>query len=190
MDRNKKIILISAIILLVIIILVLVFFWFNKKPDETTQPPTDQTEIIPPGEGQVETLPPPSEARLKSETDYPLGLESLTSSFAERLASYSSDSNFKNFQDLNIISTAKMRAYLDNSRATSLVGQNGFEAQAAKVLNNQIIYLTEGKAVVVVSLQLVKYLGDQIEPTIGYAKLELTALKSGDVWLVDEIKWQ
>ena len=191
-DRKKKIILISIIIiiLIVIIVLFLIFNPFKKKTAEVILPSGSQNENQTPTTGKINSLPDPSSERIKNDKDYPLGLEALTSSYAERLASYSSDAKFKNLQDLKILSSSKMIAYINDFISTSNIGQDGYEAQEAKALNNKLILLTDNQAVILVSLQLSKYSDDQIEPTIDYSKVELTLIKSGNDWQVDEAKWQ
>lgn len=191
MDRKKKIISASIIIiiLIVIIILFLIFNPFGKRPNETA-PPADQNGNQASTAGKIDLLPPPSAARIQNEKDYPLGLESLTSSYAERFASYSSDADFKNLDDLKILSTSKMQAFIDGYMATSQIGQNGYELQEAKALNNQLIYLSQDKALVAVSLQLTKFQGEQANPTTSYSKVELTVLKNRDEWKVDEANWK
>lgn len=192
MERKKKIILISIIAILLVLIIVLFLFFnpFTKKPAEEVLPPVNQNENQNISNGAIDSLPAPSPERVKSEKDYPLGLESLASSFAERFASYSSDAKFKNLQDLVILSTPKMKSFIDDFISTSNVGKNGYEAQEAKALNNQLIFLNQDKAVIVVSLQLTKVQGEQSEPVISYSKVELTLLKSGDEWKVDEAIWK
>jgi hypothetical protein len=115
MDRRKKIILISVIVILLIVIIVL-FLLFNpfKKTPTEELPPANTNENQAVTVGQIDLLPPPSPERIKDEKDYPLGLESLASSFAARFASYSTDAKFKNLQDLKILSTPKMQSYIDN----------------------------------------------------------------------------
>lgn len=191
-DRKKRIILISIIIiiLIVIIVLFLIFNPFKKKPTEVILPSGSQNENQTPTTGKIDSLPEPSSERIKNDKDYPLGLESLASSYAERFASYSSDAKFKNLQDLKILSTAKMQSFIDNFIATSSIGADGYEAQEAKALNNQLIYLKDNQAVVVVSLQLSKSLGEQATPTISYSKVELKVVKVGDEWKVDEATWK
>lgn len=192
MERKKKIIWISVLIILLIIIfiLLLIFNPFSKKPTETIIPAGNQNQNQTPLTGTVNTLPSPSPDRIKNEEDYPLGLESLASSYAERFGSYSSDANFKNLQDLKILSTTRMVNFIDSYVVTSTLGQDGYEAQEAKALNNQLIFLNDEKAVIMVSLQLNKYIGDQIDPTIDYSKVELTLIKNGTEWQVDEAIWK
>ncbi|MDO8668712.1 MAG: hypothetical protein Q7K65_00270 [Candidatus Buchananbacteria bacterium] len=187
MSRRNKIILISALALVAAVLIFL--FFFNKKPAEVN-PPENENGNQPTSLGQIDLLPPPSAERQSTEKDYPLGLESLTSSFAERFASYSSDAKFKNLEDLKILSTSKMQSSIDSFIATSRIGTNGFEAQEAKALNNQLIYLSADKAMVLISLQLSKFQGEQAEPIIDYSKVQLSVLKTGDDWKVDEAVWQ
>jgi len=190
MERKKKIILMVAVIVLIIVILFLIFRLFNKKSPVADLPVVNNNQNQAPMTDTIKPLPAPSLDRVKNEEDYPLGLESLASSYAERFGSYSSDAKFKNLQDLKILSSSKMIAYINDFISTSNIGQDGYEAQEAKALNNKLILLTDNQAVILVSLQLSKYSDDQIEPTIDYSKVELTLIKSGNDWQVDEAKWQ
>ena len=186
MDRKRKIIIISlVIIILIILVVLLILFWpFGKKPVEVT--PEEQTTPV---TNQIEQLPPPGSKRVEDEKNYPLGLEPLAMSYAERFASYSSDANFKNLEDLVTLSTSKMQSFINNFIATSEIGSNGYEAVEAKALNSQLIFLKDNDSVLVISLQLTKFSGDKANFTTDYGKLELRAVKSGDEWKIDEVKW-
>lgn len=187
MDRRRKIIIISLIVVVLIVLVVLFIFFnpFGKKPAEVITPEEETLPVV----SQTEQLPPPSPERIETEKNYPLGLEPLALSYAERFASYSSDANFKNFQDLKPLSTSQMQAFIDNLIATSQIGSSGYEAVAAKALNSQLIYSKDDQAVVVVSLQLTKFSGDKTDSTTDYGKLELRTVKSGDEWKINEVKW-
>lgn len=190
MDRRKKIIIILIAIVLVIAIILLLIYFFGKKPIDTVVPPVDETENIVPTDGLISQLPAPSEKRAQDEKDYPLGLKSLASSYAERFASYSTDANFKNLQDLKIISTVKMQSYINELISTSVLGSEGYESQEARALNNQLIFLDQTQALVLVSLQLTKFVGEESLSTTSYTKLELNLVKIDDEWNVDEVTWK
>ncbi len=190
MDRRKKIIIISILVLVIVLLIALIFFFLNRKPVTIDSTPTNQTEVLPLTNGTIDVLPEPSEERIKNDSNYPLGLESFTSSYAERFASYSSDANFKNLKDLEVVSTSRMQIYINNLIVTSQIGQNGYEAQVAKALNNKIISVSSDQAVVLISLQLSKYFGEQSNATTDYSKIELSVIKVNGEWIVDSISWQ
>lgn len=185
MDRRRKIIIISAVVvLLIILIILLIFFNPLKKPAVVTLE-EEATPIV----NQVEQLPPPSPARVEGEKNYPLGLEPLAMSYAERFASYSTDAQSKNLEDLKPLSTVKMQAFINEFINASPADSGSYEAVEAKALNSQLIYSKDSQAVVSVSLQLNKFSGDKADFTTDYDKLELRAVKSGDEWKIDEVRW-
>lgn len=186
MDREKlkKIIVIVLIILFIILLLLLLFFWLRKpKPVET---PPQNTNVV----ANVEQLPPPSAERMQDEKSYPLGLKQLVLAFAERFASYSTDADFKNFSDLEPLSTDRMIAYMADFVKNTAIGADGFEAVEAKALNSKSIISSETNATVDVSLQLTKYLKDKQNPETTYGRIQIKCVKVNGEWKVDEAVWQ
>ena len=138
----------------------------------------------------ITQLPGPSPERVEDDNSYPLGLKQLALSYAERFASYSTDANFKNLEDLKSLSTNNMIDFIDDFITSSDVNGDFFEATEAKALNSKLSYLTDSRATVDVSLQLVKFFGDKSSSTIDYGNMELECVKVGDEWRVDEANWK
>ena len=189
MDR-KKIAIISTVVVLILLVLLLFLFLilFRKEEVEVPEPKVEepQNSIV----EQLEKLPPPSEERIKDDNDYPLGLKQLAMSYAERFSSYSSDANFKNLSDLETLSTAKMKASIDEFISNSNLSTDNYEAVEARALNSKLIYLTDNEAVIVVSLQINKFESDKLNFETSYSKIELKLVNVNNQWFVDEAKLQ
>ncbi|MBU1131247.1 hypothetical protein KJ840_03890 [Patescibacteria group bacterium] len=109
--------------------------------------------------------------------------------FAERYASFSTDSNFANLEEVKLFSTAAMINQLDQIISQ---GQQtaGFYGVTSKVLNVNIEELTEesGAGRALVSLQRQETQTDG-QTKVFYQNLELYLIKSEDNWLVDRSEW-
>lgn len=188
MNRKRLIIIMSVILILLIIALIVFLLFFRPTTPEVVSQPTNEVNSNTNITRQIEGLPEPSPERVEDEENYPLGLKQLAMSFSERFASYSTDANFKNLNDLRTLSTSKMEQFINDYIATAGVS-DGFEAVEAKAINSQLIDFTEGSATLVMSLQLNKFEGDKADFETTYEKIELKCVREGDEWRVDEIKW-
>jgi len=191
MDNRKKVILISLIVATMVLI-VIIFWWlfFRPQPLAPTglgQPTPSQQAI----NQQTAVLPSSSGQRVSEANNFPLDLKQTAATFAERLASYSSDQPDKNLDDLKGFMTAKMQGNLPELRteqASALGGVYvGFDATA---LSTELTAVDKTTAMVLVNLQRFQYLGSTVSPKIFYQKLLLNFSKVGESWLVDSIKWQ
>ena len=113
---------------------------------------------------------------------------SIARNFAERYASFSSDSHFSNLQELKILSTPQMSSRLEQIIRTTPTS-TAFYGVTAKVLKIDIDSLndTSGVAKVTANLQKQETKGNQ-QPTVSYQNMSLDLVKSGNTWLVDQVK--
>jgi hypothetical protein len=191
MDRKRIIVIITSVVVVLLIILLIIFLLFRFGQDETSPPELTNTNTEPDEiTRQIEQLPPPSEKRVESDEKYPLGLKQFALAYSERFASYSTDANFKNLEDLKPLSTNKMINWIDDYITDFDFNNGEFEAVEARALNNQLLYHAEDTAIITVSLQLTKFKGNRTNPETTYGKVELRGVKVGDQWKIDEVNWQ
>lgn len=113
--------------------------------------------------------------------------------FAERYASFSTDSQFLNLEEVKLMATANMRSAIDQLKkemSSSSSGQ-GFYGVSSKALKTEITNLDEpaGQAQIMVSLQRSER-KDGASDFVYYQDLDLSLVKSGESWLVDSANWQ
>ncbi len=193
MSKKKKII-------ITIISFFFIFLFFNlikdkemidlsnfNKPEEKEIIPE---EIIP--EYQSESVVLEYETFLLediSQTNSELLIINLAKNFTERFGSWSTDNQGVNLEELLPLSTAKMKAHLNNIVLDYEVEE--FFALFTKSLATEIIFLDEeeGDAKVLVKTQRIKTLSD-LSTEVYYQDMELDIILSGDKWLVTEAQWQ
>ena len=164
---------------------------FNK-PEEKEIIPEEiiPEEIIP--EYQSESVVLEYETFLLediSQTNSELLIINLAKNFTERFGSWSTDNQGVNLEELLPLSTAKMKAHLNNIVLDYEVEE--FFALFTKSLATEIIFLDEeeGDAKVLVKTQRIKTLSD-LSTEVYYQDMELDIILSGDKWLVTEAQWQ
>ena len=159
---------------------------FNKPEEKEIIP----EEIIP--EYQSESVVLEYETFLLediSQTNSELLIINLAKNFTERFGSWSTDNQGVNLEELLPLSTAKMKAHLNNIVLDYEVEE--FFALFTKSLATEIIFLDEeeGDAKVLVKTQRIKTLSD-LSTEVYYQDMELDIILSGDKWLVTEAQWQ
>lgn len=110
--------------------------------------------------------------------------------FSERFASFSTDSNYANLEEVKLLASAKLTLQLDKM-IESANESASFYGVSSKVLKVKINSLDEtaGLAKATVTLQRQETSQGQA-PLVYYQDLELLLIRSGEEWLVDSFKWQ
>ena len=203
MDNRKKL----GILIIVIgflIIAAIIYFIFIRKPQEgplQTEPIASTTVQLP--EPDSSDITPSDKPRNYQQYDISKEAEhntnandvaKLSASFAERLGSFSNESNYRNFEDLNIFMTASMRAwaeeYVEKMRADN--PYNGvYYGITTKAINTEVKSFneTQGNAEVIIVTQRREVKLDGGENNYQQ-NLRLTFLKQNGQWLVDGAYWE
>ncbi len=184
---SKKTLIIISVIILVIIGLALAILlvddsFFNKS--ETIN--FDQDQIIDDIEVVEEIKPEPEVIINLTPTE--VTVITVANNFAERFASYSTDSNTTNLEEVKLLSSSWLINKLDDM--IDNVGEaNEFYGISSKVLKTNIDSLDEsnGQASLTITLQRQETMGS--ETKVIYQDLELTLVKTGNNWLVNDFEW-
>lgn len=208
-QKNKRILWLVIIILLILIIAALIYLYlvFYNSP---TEPVSDlnnnanQTipapEITPPG---LDTYNQPNSAVLADiEAEVGANGESMdeniilvANSFAERFGSYSNQSDYLNFADLDMFMTDSMSnwipRYIDQLDAEN-PDFNIYYAIETKVISNQINQMAEDstEAEILIKTQRQEFENDIGNPRIFYQDLRLDLVKVNDEWKVNGAYWE
>jgi len=203
--ENRKKLGIFIVVIGLLIIAAIVYFIFIKKADET---PTNE-EPIGTSTVQLPEVPETSDVtpsdRPRNYQQYDISQEKahvtgaadvakLGASFAERLGSYSNQSNYSNFEDLNIFMTATMRdwakTYVEKMRADNPYDGKYYGITTVAIgTETKSFDESQGKAEVVVSTQRRENKIDGSENNYEQ-NLRLTFVKENNQWLVDGAYWE
>ena len=205
MQTNRKKVGLALIIIGLLLICLIIYFGFMRRDagilvpvDEDGQP----AQLSPEEEVVVGTTPsdrPLDEARYDLSKEQPhvtneADLAKRAEGYAERLGSYSSQSDYNNFTSLKMYMTPAMQDWVDEEVA-KLRAKNGGDSYygiVTKALTTQIDSFDDktGKAVITV-------VTDRRESTeeIGGGEsfrqsIKFNFVKSGGTWLIDSAYWQ
>ncbi|PKM89059.1 hypothetical protein CVU83_00780 [Candidatus Falkowbacteria bacterium HGW-Falkowbacteria-2] len=192
-----------AIIIAGLLVIAAIIYFIFMRPVEQLEPiaPVDVPSGQLPGEPEESDLTPGNTPRrntydLSSETPHETNatdVAKLASIIAERLGSFSNQSNYSNFEDLNIFMTTTMRDWAktyvekmrtDNPYEGNYYGISTFSVNTSvKSFDNN-----NGNAEVVVGTLRRETKVDGSESEFNQ-DLRLVFVKEGDRWLVDGAYW-
>jgi hypothetical protein len=202
MNNNKKLGIFIVIVGFLIIVAISIYLF--RRNSATVVEPTLIDDV------PAEQLPVVSETRNTTPEDRPLRQEydvsqeaehevngndvaKLAVAFAERLGSYSNQSNYSNFEDLNIFMTSSMRdwakTYVEKTRRDNPYG-GSYYGVVTKAVSTEIVSFSDdqGRAEVIIGTQRGETLSDGGENSYQQ-NLRLTFVKESHQWLVDGAYW-
>lgn len=204
MQTNRKTIGLLFVLLGLLVIAAIIYFVFMKKA-ATEEPLTPGTNNpisqLPAGEEKGTTTPSDKPRR----TEYDLTKEPTHStnaadlaqrskSYAERLGSYSTQSDYGNFTDLKIYMTASLQAWADKYVAEQKASakSDSYYGITAKALTTEVKSFDDaaGTAEIIVTTER----RESTEKIGGgepfTQKLDLSFLKVNGEWLMDKAYWE
>ena len=192
MIRKKTIIILAVIIIIIIGLAVALMLtdenFFNPQSKDTQADITGSISQPAINANQPDQeLPAAPEPVLTQNEQF---LTTVARNFAERFASYSTDSHAANLVEVKLLASAKLSAKLDGL-INSSGSQGEYYGVSSKVLKVKINNLNEaaGEAEVTVSLQR-EETDAQNKQLVYYQDLYLNLISSGSDWLVDSFAWQ
>jgi hypothetical protein len=186
-----------AILLLAGIIYFLLFF---KSPGSAVpaspanQPAGNNLPAAAMPPAQPATTANPSAPPATKDQINQFNLTKVAAAFAERLGSYSNQSDYSNITDLKIFMTASMQQWADGFAAKAQ--KNNYSGIYQGVTTRAIAVETQnysdaaGKADILVRTQKAESSGTMDNVTTYYQDILITFIKENDQWLVDNAKWQ
>lgn len=204
MQNNRKTIGLMLILIGVIIIAVIIYFLFMKKAAVEAPATTVTTPIAKlPAVIEKGTTTPSDQPRnylqydVSKETAHTTNAADLAKragTYAERFGSYSTQSDYGNFTDLEIYMTPNLKTwaakYVEEQKASAKSGS--YYGITAKTLTTEIKSFdeTNGTAVIIVTTER-----RESTTSIGGGepfnqKLELSFLKVNGEWLMDKAYWE
>ncbi len=184
---NKKQIKILIIVFVIVLFVVVALFIIKQKTLNVVLPVLQKEESL---EEQKIVTPQIENKVMPITITEESTVESLSSNFAERLGSYSTDNRQENFISLNSYLTKEARSVLDTyiSNNEKLNG-NDYYGISSKALNAKAVISGES-ASSVVRLQQVETSGFDLKSNVIYKNLNLELIKQDGAWLVTSFKWE
>lgn len=184
---NKKQIKILIIVFVIVLFVVVALFIIKQKTLNVVLPVLQKEESL---EEQKIVTPQIENKVMPITITEESTVESLSSNFAERLGSYSTDNRQENFISLNSYLTKEARSVLDTyiSNNEKLNG-NDYYGISSKALNARAVISGES-ASSVVRLQQVETSGSDLKSNVIYKNLNLELIKQDGAWLVTSFKWE
>ncbi|MFA6194834.1 MAG: hypothetical protein WC719_03785 [Patescibacteria group bacterium] len=204
MQTNRKTIGLLFVLLGLLVIVAIIYFVFMKKAavEEPLLPADTPTSQLPAGEEKGTTTP---SDQPRNYTQYDVTKEAThtvnatdlaqrSKSYAERLGSYSTQSDYGNFTDLKIYMTASLQAWADKYVAEQKASakSDSYYGITAKALTTEVKSFDDkaGTAEIIVTTER----RESTEKIGGgepfTQKLDLSFLKVNGEWLMDKAYWE
>lgn len=205
-EKDGKKMLIALIIIILLLLAALVWFLFFFKWPKKAEPVTNQQSTEQPVQ-QLDTVDDTiatsvkqleivadKDAQAPDQKDVEMtNLEKLASLFAERLGSYSNQSEYGNLVDLKVFMTDSMNGWADDYIAKAKAESNYdgvYRGVMTRAISAEVSDLDDsnGTAKAVVHTQKVES-SDVSDNVVYYEDLSIGFKKEGPVWLVDDARW-
>ncbi len=196
--RTRIFVIVSIILLLILAISIAITVFSNKKTETENQPTNTQDgqeqQIF---DGQNGVLINNDDfsvidantpiAQMNSEEKIKSAAQNIAKIFVERYGSYSTDNPGQNLKDLEVLSTADLWKVLKSRIENMTVGED-FIGFTTRAFSSSITSFEEDKIIIrVISAREENKNGDIRNFN---QEAEVAVIKSGDVWLVDDVKWK
>lgn len=211
LTKRKKIIWLIIILLLLFIIAAIIYLFLvyfqaplpttnlnvnlNQAPVTLLQPVSTPADFNNPNTGVLADLQAMDDDEPINEAEQ-VDVILIAKSFAERFGSYSNQSDYSNFNDLEIFMTANMNNWIKNTYIDDLRSQNPnidiYYAIETKYISEQIISLDEtaGRAEIMIKTQRQEFENDILNPSVFYQDILLQLNKIDNQWKVNGAFWQ
>lgn len=202
MNNNKKLGIFIVVAGLLIILAIIYFVFMRDRAIIVETPAIDNVSTVqlPVVTKTVSTTPSDRPRRreydLEQEPEHEVNgndVAKLAAAFAERLGSYSNQSDYSNFEDLNIFMTASMRdwalKYVEKMRLENPYNGSYYGVSTKAVITEIVSFNDEqAKAEVIIGTQRNEITLDGGENSYQQ-NLRLTFVKERSQWLVDGAYW-
>jgi hypothetical protein len=182
MLSRKKLEVIAAVAIL-ILLLVLIFLFLRKPKTEVVveEVPVEQIQVMP----DIDPADIPAPGAVSAGT--------VTRIFVERFGSYSSESDFANVDDIMSLATPSYQTELDSLVAgyrRQFDEDAGYTGISTIVIGMKSLSESDTATTFLVTTQREESVGTPGDTTLRYQDVEVSLVKSGDEWLVNDLIWK
>jgi hypothetical protein len=208
-EKSGKKALIALIIIILLLLVALVWFLFFFKWPQKAETPKAEVKTEQPAPVQLPVVEETIATSVKQleivadqnapaadQRDVELAnLEKLASLFAERLGSYSNQSDYGNIVDLKVFMTDSMKEWADSyvAKAKADGAYDGvYRGTMTRAISAQVSSFDDktGTAKAMVQTQKIESSDAVDNEEVYYEDLAIEFKKEGSSWLVDYAKWQ
>ncbi len=182
MLSRRKIEVIAAVVIL-ILLLVLLFFILRKPKAEIDQNPEPEEIVNAMPEVDPQDIPEPGVVMAST----------VTRIFVERFGSYSSESDFANVDDVMKLATLTYQDELESLVAgyrRQFDENAGYTGISTIVIGIKMLTESDVAATFLVTTQREEAVGNPGNATLRYQDAEVSLVKSGDDWLINDLAWK
>lgn len=179
---KKKLEIVGAVVILILLLLLL---WFVLRKPKTEVPINNEPEQV------VDSLPEVNPADVPAPGV--VSASTIGRIFVERFGSYSSESNFENVDDVMSLATPSYQAELETLVASyrrQVDEADGYTGISTVVIGVTVISESETDASFLIMTQREEAVGNPGNTTLRYQNAEVSLVKSGDDWLIDDLAWK
>jgi len=181
MEHKTKFEIVLAV--LILIALAFLLWWLLlKKPatpevnlpatTEQATPSTPTPEVTPTNDVQITTAP------------------TIARTFVERLGSFSTESGYKNIDDVLVLATDSLQKELKSLKATALKAPAGaYYGVSTRVISLETEEESASTALISILTQRTESIADPLAKEYRYQSIDLSLVKSEDTWLVKDYTW-
>ncbi len=181
MERKKKFEVVGALLVLVALAFLLWWLLGRGTTEPTTNLPTTTEQA---GETPTET-PTTSEPRIQATT-----APTIARAFVERLGSFSTESGYKNIDDVMILASAGLQNDLKNLKASALKSPaKSYYGVSTRVVTIETESESAQNASIKITTSRTESINDPRSQTVRYQDITLNLVKSGNTWLVEDYSW-
>jgi len=190
--RARLFIFFSILVLLILAIVLLILASRKPTTPEAQIPTQGQlpggTGVTPSGGVSVPEVPAGPQIKPLSDLETQQNAaRQVAKIFAERYGSYSTDSNFENIRELEVLSTSRLWSSLSKQIKTSSAG-SGFVGVTTKVFSSEIAdWKTDSAQITIMAIRNETKNNATTQTRVS---AKVGAVKSGDKWLVLDFAWQ
>ncbi len=198
MVSKRKLEIAVAVAVLIMVIILLWILFKRDKPDVTSTPETPPPETI---------VTPPTVNPANIPTPGVVSATTIARTFIERFGSYSTETDFANVDDIRVLATPSFlansassagscgcfQAEMDQQVAVLRQGMDpdgGYTGVSTTIISIKTQTEAETSTTFLITTQREESVGNPGNTTVRYQDVEISLVKSGDDWLVDDVTWK
>lgn len=170
-------------------IIALGFMLLKKSPvpENPDTSPLKKVEL-PKGEAEKVVVPPPTDNQKIASA-----VKNVAFSFAERFGTFTNQSNYENFKDLNSVLTASAQTWLSNVYLPELRKLHDPEGFFYRIITQsrtaEFLEQTDSAVKIKIKTEREETIGDS-ETKIFNQDLIIELVKANDNWMINGVYWQ